>query len=399
MKTLKDLDVKGKKVLLRLDLNMPIVRGKITDLYRLTQALPTIKWLIANEAKILILSHYGRPNGKFNTDMSLSTVVNELKVVLGGKDIKFGVNILSSPTINQIQNLKNGEVIILENLRFYKEEENNNLDFAQKIANLGDIYINDAFSCSHREHASIVSIPKFLPSAAGLSLSNEINSLENYLISPQRKIMSITGGAKVSSKIDLLKKLVEKSDYLVVGGAMANTFLKANNLNVGKSMYEEEYTGVAREVMAKAKQSNCELILPQDVITAASLSNESSYSVKTANSVLDDEMILDVGPRFLAHIIHKLNSVKTVIWNGPLGAFEHKPFDIGTITIARAISEATTCEGVISIAGGGDVVSAINSSGLNNNFTYISTGGGAFLKWMEGKLMPGIKALAPSCTI
>ena len=393
IRTIKDVDVNNKKVLVRADLNLPIVHGKITDLTRLTRIIPTLKYLLENNAKVILISHYGRPNGKFVLDMSLSPVVDELSKALQGINVQFDVNILSDSTKSKIDQLEPGNLLLIENLRFHLGEELNDIEFARQIADLGDIYVNETFSCSHREHASIVSLPKFLPGTAGLLLFEELENLQKYLVNPTRKVMSITGGSKISSKITMLNALVEKTDYLVIGGAMANTFLKAKGYNVGKSLYEDDYIDVALSILNKADQSHCEVILPTDVITAKTLTQDASYQVKSLSNISDDEMILDIGPKFLANIIFKLDEVKTVIWNGPLGAFEHKPFDLGTTTISRAIAASTLNQDLISIAGGGDVVSAINSSGLADNFTYISTGGGAFLQWIEKQTLPGIEAL------
>lgn len=399
VRSIKDFDVSNKRVLVRVDFNLPMVGGKVADISRLVRVIPTLKYLIENNAKIILLSHYGNPKGKFILGMSLSPVVDELSKALGGKDIKFAVDILESSTKDKINKLLPGEIMLVENIRFHPGEEANDLEFAKKIANLADIYVNECFSCSHRSHASIVSLPKLLPSAKGFLLSEELENLNKYLQNPVQKVMAITGGAKVSSKIALLKALVEKADYLVIGGAMANTFLKAKGYNVGKSLYEDDYTETALLILKESEQKQCKIILPSDVITAKTLENDASYEVKASSQVSDDDMILDVGPRFLADIIYGLDEVKTVIWNGPLGAFELRPFDIGTITISRAIAESTLSKRLISVAGGGDVVSAINSSGLSHNFTYISTGGGAFLKWLEGKTLPGIQALVDSAKV
>ncbi len=395
IKTVKDINLNNKTVLVRADLNLPIVHGKITDLTRLQRIIPTLRYLIENNAKIILVSHYGQPKGKFVIDMSLSPLVDEISKLLPEAQVQFSLNIFAESTKVKASQLKSGDILLVENLRFHPGEESNDIDFAKKISELADIYVNEAFSCSHREHSSIVLLPRLLPSVAGLLLYEELASLEKYLISPARKVMSITGGAKVSQKIKMLNSLIEKTDYLVIGGAMANTFLKAQGYNIGKSLCENDFIDVALSILDKAKQYNCQIILPSDIITAKGLHNI-LYKVKLPQNVSSDEMILDIGPKFLAGIIFKLDEVKTVIWNGPLGAFEHKPFDLGTITISRAISSATLNQGLISIAGGGDVVSAINTSGLSNNFTYISTGGGAFLKWIENQNLPGVEALINS---
>jgi phosphoglycerate kinase len=399
IRTIKDLDVNNKKVLVRADLNLPIVHGKITDLTRLTRIIPTLQYLLENNAKVILISHYGQPKGKFVLDLSLSPVVDELSKALQGLNVLFDVDILADSTKSRIDQLEPGNLLLIENLRFHPGEELNDLEFARQVAELGDIYVNETFSCSHREHASIVSLPKFLPGIAGLLLFEELEKLQEHLTTPTKKVMSITGGSKISSKINMLTALVEKTDYLVIGGAMANTFLKAKGHSIGNSLYEENYIDTALSILNKATKSNCEIILPTDMITAKTFTPNASYQVRSLSNIPDDEMILDIGPKFLATIIFKLDEVKTVIWNGPLGAFEHKPFDLGTTTISRAIAAATLNQGLISIAGGGDVVSAINSSGLSDNFTYISTGGGAFLKWIENQTLPGIEALIENAKI
>jgi len=384
-KKITDVDFRDKRVILRLDLNLPIVRGKPTDLYRLKRSLPTLEYLIRNGAKTIILSHFGRPKGKFCSGMSLAPIVDILSSALNGKEIKFLLNILAPESQSKVNDLKSGEVLLVENIRFHKEEESNDLEFAKKIASFGDIYINEAFSCSHRKHASIVSLPRFLPSVAGFLLAEEFETLEKYLSNPSGPVVALTGGVKISSKIRLLGSLINKVNMLVIGGAMANTFLKAQGYSIGKSIYEPAQLGLAQSIIQKAKENNCSILLPYDVITSLHMDDNSSCRIANISEIKPEEMILDVGPNFIFNILTYLNKAKTVIWNGPLGAFEYTPFDIGTSTISRAIAGLTTHKNLISIAGGGDVVSAINSAKLSDSFTYISTGGGAFLKWLEGR--------------
>lgn len=390
---IEDFDVADKVVILRTDFNVPIVKGKITDKARISRSMATIKYLIHHKAKVIILSHFGRPKGKFNPDMSLAPIVDVISEYLNGKEIHFSYDILANSTKKQIEAMKGGDVLIAENVRFHPEEEQNDREFAKKIATLGDYYINDAFSCSHRKNATIEAIANFLPAAIGFLHEEEITSLTSILENAEN-IFAMSGGAKISSKIGLLKSLVSKVDHLVIGGAMANTFLKAQGFNIGNSVYEEKHLGTAKDIIALAESHECQLILPTDVVTAKEMNDEVRDSrVIDIGAVKDDEMILDVGPQTIINIIEKLKLCHTVIWNGPLGAFEYRPFDIGTTAISRAISKLTIEKKLISVAGGGDVVAAITEAGLEQNFTYISTGGGAFLAWLEGREMPGINAL------
>jgi phosphoglycerate kinase len=398
IKTIEDIEVQNKTVLVRVDLNLPIVHGKFTDLTRLTKIIPTIQSLTSRGAKVVLISHYGNPKGKFQLDMSLSPVVDKLSEALQGMNVLFGVDALSKSTFNQVNKLKPGDVLLLENIRFHPGEKQNDLEFAKQLAQLGEIYVNDAFSCSHRNHASITLLPKLLPSVAGLLLMYELKNLDKYLTNPKKPIMAIIGGSKVSSKINLLNALLEQVDYLVIGGAMANTFLKALNHNIGKSAYEQDFCEAALSILDKAKSLKCQVMLPSDVITAEDV-NQTAYKVRPMRQITNKDMILDIGPKFLAEVILQLSEVETVFWNGPLGAFEHIPFDLGTNAIARAIALFTVSNELISIAGGGDVVSAINSTGLCDTFTYVSTGGGAFLKWLENRTLPGVEALLNNASV
>ena len=390
LRKITDLDVKNKKVILRLDLNLPIIQGEITDLYRLKRVLPTLEYLIQNKAKTIIISHFGRPKGGFCREMSLAPIADALSTALDGKEIKFLLNILAFDARERIDCLEPGEIILAENIRFHKEEEANDLKFAKKIATLGELYINEAFSCSHRLHASIVSLPQFLPTALGFLFIEEIETLKKYLIKPRGPVLALTGGSKISSKIGLLAALVSKVDVLVIGGVMANTFLKAQGYNIGKSVNEPDQIESVKNIIQNAKENNCSIILPYDVITARNVNKDTNCRVANISEIKDDEMIFDVGPNFIFNILNCLNKINTVIWNGPLGAFEYIPFDIGTSTIARAIAGLTSYNNIISIVGGGDVVAAINSTKLSNSFTYISTGGGAFLKWLEKGTLPAL---------
>lgn len=387
---IETINVQNKKVIVRVDLNLPMAHGRITDLSRITRILPTLTYLIENKAKIILISHYGRPGGKFSLKMSLSPIVDQLSSILN-KEIKFAMDIFSLQTKQKIENLNPGEIILLENLRFYPEEENNDIEFAKKLAALGDIYVNEAFACSHRSHASITELPKLLPSYAGMLLQEEITNLKRHLTSPKKKVMSIVGGSKISTKINLLHALIKKSDYLVIGGAMANTFLKAQNLSIGQSLYDKEYLNLCLDLLKEAKSENCEIILPHDIVTSKSLNDNSECKVYDVENVPDNEIIFDIGPSSVIDIIEKMKQSSTLIWNGPLGAFENSNFSAGTTMVSRAAAKFTAKGNLISIVGGGDTVAAISE--FENQFTYASTGGGAFLEWLEGKSLPGLEAL------
>ncbi|MEM7616887.1 MAG: phosphoglycerate kinase [Pseudomonadota bacterium] len=393
LRKLQNLDVAGKKILLRVDLNVPLSHGNIIDKTRITRLLPTLNYLIENDAKIIILSHFGRPKGEFIRDMSLAPLVNVLIDLLGGKEVKFALNSIGNDVKESVDNLQNGEIILLENLRFHPGEEANDLEFIDHLATLGDYYVNDTFSCSHRQHASIVGLAEKLPSFAGFLLQEEIENLEHVLENPNRPIAAIVGGAKISSKLKILNNLIEKVDHLFIGGAMANSFLVAKDFNVGKSLYEKDLVTTAKDIIERAKSANCEIFIPHDVIVAPKLDRKVSCEVKDVHDIDAEDMILDIGPLSINNICDKLQQIQTVIWNGPFGAFEIPPFNCGTINIARIISYLTHKNKLVSIAGGGDIVASLTESGLSNNFTYLSTAGGAFLEWLEGKDLPGIEIL------
>ena len=393
MLNLENTDLTSKKVIVRVDLNVPILHGKVTDTERIERILPTINYLISNNAKVILISHFGRPKGSFNLDMSLAPIVDKLQEFLPDVDVKFAVDCRGRKASEAVSALQEGEVLILENLRFYKEETENDEEFSKELASYADLYINDSFSCSHRSHSSIDGITKFLPSYPGLLLKEEISTLEKYLTNPQNPMISIVGGSKVSTKIELLKHLVVCSSGIVIGGAMANTFLKAQNIDVKNSLVENDFLDVAKEILVLSEQHNCEIILPEDVVVAKNITDSHDVMVVPVRAVPDDYMILDIGPGAVNYIAEKLAQSKTVLWNGPLGAFEFRPFNIGSEAIARHISLLTSQGKVISIAGGGDVVASLKGSGLKNTLTYISTAGGAFLAWLEGKDLPGLAAL------
>ena len=396
MISIKQVNLAKKTVIVRVDLNVPIVHGKITDTERIERILPTINYLIGQNTKVILISHFGRPKGVFDLDYSLGPVVDKIQEFLPDFNIKFSVDCIGLKAQEAVSDLNFGEVLILENLRFYKEETSNDESFAQELASFADIYINDSFSCSHRSHSSIDGITKFLPSYPGLLLEEEISTLEKYLSNPAKPMISIVGGSKVSTKIELLKHLAHQSDAIVIGGAMANTFLFANNINIQNSIYEADYISVAKEIIQIAKAQNCEIILPKDVVIAKDINDGRNVKVVSVNDIPDEFLILDIGPESVSYVASKIAKSSVVLWNGPLGAFEFRPFNISSESIARFVALYTTQGNLTSIAGGGDVVAAVKQSGLKDAFTYISTAGGAFLSWLEGKDLPGIRALKES---
>ena len=393
IKFLKDYQFKDKRVLLRVDLNVPVIHGKIVDYSRIERVIPTLKFLIKNKARIIILSHFGRPKGKYDPSLSLSPIVDALNMVLGVDNVKFCVDTIGEQAAKDVSKLKNGEILLLENLRFYPGEERNDAEFVNDLASLGDIYVNDTFSCSHRKHASIYGLAKKLPSAMGLLFQEEIENLENILLQPKKPMIAVVGGSKVSTKIDLLKSLILKADYLVIGGGMANSFLRARGFSIGKSLCEDNLIDAAKDILKKSSKSNCEIILPIDVIVADKLIKPNFCKVVDVNNVNDDEKNLDVGPQSVHEICEKINKCKTLVWNGPIGAFEYAPFNIGTESIARYVSYKTNLNEITSVAGGGDVVAALKNSGLKDSFSYLSTAGGAFLEWIQGDIGYGMQAL------
>ena len=391
---LKDFDFAGKRVLVRVDLNVPIARGKIVDTSRIERIIPTIKYLADHGAKIILLSHFGRPKGKFDLSMSLAPLVDSINSFLDGyNQVSFCVDPVGETAEEAVSNMSNSDILLLENLRFYAGEEANDPEFTKSLAKLGDIFINDTFSCSHRSHASIVGLASVMPCGIGLLFAEEITQISNILKTPQAPVAAIIGGSKISTKLDLLYSLVEKYQLIIIGGGMANTFLKSQNIAIGQSICEDNLLDEAQKILSYAKQHNCKIILPDDVVVADDINASDGCSVVDINNIPQDKMILDIGPETCVHIVKDLLSYKTVIWNGPLGAFEYRPFNISTEMVARVVASYTTQEKMVSIAGGGDVVAAIKASSLENSFTYLSTAGGAFLEWLEGKITPGIKAL------
>ena len=393
LRTLNDLNVTHKTVLVRVDLNVPMKHGKVEDATRITRLVPTLKALINRQAKVVILSHFGRPDGEFVRDMSLAPLTNPLSEALDDMPIKFALDCLGETTKEAVTALQPGEVILLENVRFHKGEEKNDPEFAKELASLGDCFVNDTLSCSHRAHASIVGIAQYLPSAAGLLLEDEIKNLERVLEHPEPPLVAIVGGSKVSTKLELLDNLIQKVQLLVIGGAMANTFLKASGFNIGKSLYEEALVPTAKDILQQAKSSDCEIFLPRDAVVAKEFKAQAPCEILPVSQIPDDGMILDIGPDSIMELSYKLGGAKSLVWNGPLGAFEMQPFDVGTVSLARRVASLTKQGKLISVAGGGDVVAALKLGGMVDEFTYISTAGGAFLEWMEGKELPGLTAL------
>lgn len=389
--TIKDLDAAGKVVFVRADLNVPFKDGKVTDTTRIDRFVPTVKALTDKGAKVVIASHFGRPKGQVVPEMSLGQIVADVEKALGQK-VVFVDDCIGDKVEAAIKEMKDGDVIMLENLRFYAQEEKNDADFAAKLAKDVDIYVNDAFSCAHRAHASTEGMAKLKPNAAGLLMQAELEALDAALGNPVRPVAAIVGGAKVSTKLDLLGNLVAKVDKLVIGGGMANTFLFAKGVDIGNSLCEKDMADTAREIMKKAEAANCEIILPVDVVVAKEFAENAENETVDVNAVPADMMILDIGPKSVEEVNKKLAECKTVIWNGPVGAFEIKPFNKATFAIAEEVADLTA-KGLKSIGGGGDTVSALKKAGVADKLSYLSAAGGAFLEWMEGKVLPGVKVL------
>lgn len=390
--SLKSADVKNKYVLLRADLNVPAKDGEITDTTRIDRLKPTIEFLAQMGAKTIILSHYGRPKG-ITPEFSLRFLVPALEASWG-RNVQFEKTSLGSEAMAERDRLAPGGILLLENIRFHPEEEKNDPAFASELAKLGDIFVNDAFSAAHRAHASTEGVAHHLPTYAGFLMEEELTALNRALGKPERPVMAIVGGAKVSTKLELLGNLVTKVDYLVLGGGMANTFLYAKGVEVGKSLCEKDMKDQALAIMEKAKVSKCEIILPVDRVVVKEFGENAPHEIVAANKIAEDQEGVDIGPASVEAIKAKLASCKTVIWNGPMGVFEVKPFDNGTNSLARAVAEITPSGRVTSVAGGGDTVSALENAGVIDKMTYVSSAGGAFLEWMEGKTLPGVAALS-----
>ena len=386
----QNLTLKGKKVLLRVDLNVPMESGTITETSRIEKILPTIKLLIEKEAKIIILSHIGRPKGKIVEGMSLEPISKKISEFLN-KEVLFDKNQINENTISKINKISNGSIMMLENIRFNEGEEINDKEFSKKIASLGDIYINDAFSCSHRAHASIEGITKHISSYFGLQITEEINALKRITSEIKKPITLIIGGSKISTKIKIIKNLIKKFDDIIIVGGMANTMLKHTGSKIGKSIHEHDCKNLIKEILEKSKAYNCQINCPIDVIVSKNLHGTGKN--KEIREIENDEMILDIGPKTILSIKKIIDSSNTVLWNGPAGYFENSNFANGTKEIIKIITEKTLKDKIFSVAGGGETVAAINKFNKFNSFTFVSTAGGAFLEFLEGKKLPGISAI------
>jgi phosphoglycerate kinase len=390
-RTLDDVDVKGKRVLLRVDLNVPMEQGRVSDATRLERIAPTITEIADKGGKVILLAHFGRPKGPDAKD-SLKPVAAALSQVIK-RPVAFAEDCIGETAQKAVAAMKDGDILCLENTRFHKEEEKNDAAFVAELAKLGDNWVNDAFSAAHRAHASTEGLGHKLPAYAGRTMQAELNALSKALEAPTRPVIAIIGGAKVSTKIDLLENLVSKVDALVIGGGMANTFLHAQGIGIGKSLAEKDLAATAQRILEKAETANCAIILPVDAVVAFHFAANSPSHAYGLDAIPSDGMILDVGPQSNQRIHAAIDDARTLVWNGPLGAFEMTPFDRGTMIAARHAAERTKAKKLVSVAGGGDTVAALNQAGVAGDFSYVSTAGGAFLEWMEGKPLPGVEVL------
>ncbi|MEC7763591.1 MAG: phosphoglycerate kinase [Pseudomonadota bacterium] len=392
-KTLDDMDLDGKTVLVRVDINVPLDdAGNVTDATRIERIVPTVTDILSKGGKPVLLAHFGRPKGKVVPEMSLKPLVPALESAFG-VPVKFAEKCVGGPAKIAVSKLEPGEVLLLENTRFHPEETENDPSFAAGLAALGEVYVNDAFSASHRAHASTEGVARIMTNCAGRLMEAELKALEAALSNPVRPVVAVVGGAKVSTKLELLGNLVQKVDYLVIGGGMANTFLAAQGIDVGKSLCEHEMAETANEIVAKADEAGCKIVLPSDVVVAREFKAGADSETVAADACPADAMILDAGPETVETIAKTFENASTLIWNGPLGAFEIEPFDAATNAAAQKAADLTKAGSLTSVAGGGDTVAALNTAGVADDFTYISSAGGAFLEWMEGKTLPGVAAL------
>ncbi|MGB7320184.1 MAG: phosphoglycerate kinase [Albidovulum sp.] len=391
-KTLDDMDMAGQVALVRVDINVPVEAGQVTDATRIERIVPTVKDIQAKGGKVVLIAHFGRPKGQVVPEMSLRVTLPALEKALG-QPVGFAEDCIGGPAKTAVAAMKPGDVLLLENTRFHAGEEKNDPAMAAGLAALGQVYVNDAFSAAHRAHASTEAIAHLKPSCAGRLMAAELKALNAALGQPERPLAAVVGGAKVSSKLDLLGNLVEKVDHLVIGGGMANTFLAAQGADVGKSLCEHEMTDTALAILNKAAETGCTIHLPTDVVVAREFRAEAPHEIVAANACPADAMILDAGPDTVEALSELFSTCRTLIWNGPLGAFEIAPFDMATNAVARCAAELTVAGHLVSVAGGGDTVAALNKAGVAAQFSYISTAGGAFLEWMEGKTLPGVAAL------
>jgi phosphoglycerate kinase len=397
LRTLEDLgEVAGRRVLVRLDLNVPMEDGRVTDATRIERSVPTVKELLGKDAKVIVLAHFGRPKGKRESSMSLVPLARPLGEALGGIKIAFAEDCIGEAAQRAVGALRPGEVVLLENLRFHAGEEKNEPAFADALASLGELYVDDAFSAAHRAHASITGLAERLPAAAGRLMQAEVEALGRALDDPDRPVAALVGGAKVSTKLAVLGNLIDKVDLLILGGGMANTFLFAEGTPVGRSLCEKEMAATAREILAKAEAKGCQIVLPIDARVASEFKAGARSGEAPIELVPEDAMILDVGSGSVQLIAGQLGNCRTVVWNGPLGAFEIPPFDAATTAVAKLVAERTQAGKLMSVAGGGDTLEALAHAGVLEQFSYVSTAGGAFLEWLEGKDLPGVAALRRS---
>jgi len=392
IRRIEDADIAGKRVLVRVDFNVPMSAGQVSDDTRLRSALPTIAHLREAGAKVILAAHFGRPKGERKPEMSLASVATPLSDLLGAP-VKFVSDCVGSDAVSAVNSLKAGDVLLLENTRYHAGEEKNDPAFAAQLAELADVYVNDAFSAAHRAHASTEGVAKLIPAYAGLALQREIDHVTAALENPNRPVLAVVGGAKVSTKIDLLKNLVKKVDRLFVGGAMANTFLAARGHDVGASLFEADLVDTAKAIEEAAGAAECIIMLPSDVVVAKEFKAHADRRVAPADEVASDEMILDCGPETVDQLADAMAASRTLVWNGPLGAFETAPFDTATVEAARYAAKRAQENGLTAVAGGGDTVAALNHAGVADQFTFVSTAGGAFLEWLEGKALPGVEAI------
>jgi phosphoglycerate kinase len=395
-RTLDQVDFKGRRVLLRIDLNVPMENGAVADATRIERAAPTIAEIAGKGGKVILLSHLGRPQGP-DPKLSLKPIVDAVSRILA-RPVKFASDCIGPKAEVAVRSLQDGEILCLENTRFYPGEEKNDPAFVAALAKLGDIWVNDAFSAAHRAHASTEGLGHRLPAYAGRAMQAELEALESALDAPRHPVAAIVGGAKISTKLAMLGNLLDKVDILVIGGGMANTFLAAEGKPVGRSLAEHDRVATARDILELAAVKNCEIVLPVDAVIAQELAAHAPSRVVSVDAVGDRDLILDIGPRSIEHAVSALARAKTLVWNGPLGAFEVEPFDTGTVEVAEAAAELTELGKLVSVAGGGDTVAALNNAGVAERFSYVSTAGGAFLEWLEGKALPGVQVLKVVCS-
>ena len=391
-RTLDDLDANGKRVLVRVDINVPMEGAHVTDATRIARIRPTVDELARAGAKVILLAHFGRPKGEVVPEMSLERILPAMRETLG-RDVAFASDCVGAPAEKAVAAMQPGDVLLLENVRFHAGEEKNRDGFADDLAALGDAYVNDAFSAAHRAHVSTEALARRLPAYAGRTMEAELRALEAGLGQPKKPVMAVVGGAKVSTKLDLLANLVTRVDVLVIGGGMANTFLHAMGYGVGKSLCERDLADTARDVLARAGDAGCNVILPSDVVIADRFASDAQTQTVPVDAVPDGWMILDAGEDTISLVNERIDAMATLVWNGPLGAFEIEPFGKATVLTASHAARRTQTHGLVSVAGGGDTVAALNLAGVAEDFTYVSTAGGAFLEWMEGKTLPGVAAL------